>query len=68
MRCYRDRTYCAYFPDCAQGVDCPRALTDEVKDAAEREGLPICQYAERPECFSYVFAYAVGDVVELTND
>lgn len=51
MMCYRDRTYCAYFPDCAQGGDCPLALTDEVMDMAEREGLPICQYAERPECW-----------------
>ena len=68
MMCYRDRTYCGYWRECANGRICAAALTSEVMDMAEREGLPICQYAERPECFSYVYAFAVGDVVEWTNE
>ena len=51
MICYRDKTYCSYYKDCAHGDSCHRALTPEVVDAAERMELPICQFAERPKCF-----------------
>lgn len=49
MICYRDRTYCPFFPLCKKS--CDRALTAEIKVAAEKEGLPIAQYMEFPKCF-----------------
>lgn len=47
---YRDTTYCPY-SDCADFASCSRRLTDSVKQAAELLRLPICQFAEPPECF-----------------
>lgn len=49
MLCYRDRTYCG-FTDCAD-MKCTRRLTQSVEQAAELLRLPICQFAEQPECF-----------------
>lgn len=46
---YRDMTYCDYL-DCADET-CRRRLTDSVKQAAELLRLPICQFAEKPDCF-----------------
>lgn len=55
MICFRDRTYCPYWTICKNGQSCNRALTDNVKAAAERwwgkPGAPICVYSEAPECF-----------------
>jgi hypothetical protein len=47
---YRDRTYCPY-SDCADFASCSRRLTDSVKQAAELLRLPICRFAEQPNCF-----------------
>jgi hypothetical protein len=47
---YRDMTFCK-FSDCADFASCSRRLTDSVKQAAELLRLPICQFAEQPECF-----------------
>ena len=49
MICYRDRTFCSFYIDCAK--ECDRALTDEVKDEAQCLGIPICQWADKPDCF-----------------
>lgn len=47
---YRDMTFCK-FSDCADFDQCSRRLTESVKQAAELLRLPICQFAEQPECF-----------------
>lgn len=49
MICYRDMTYCDY-ADCAD-LKCSRRLTDTVEKDAKLLRLPICQYAEKPDCF-----------------
>lgn len=54
--CYRDRTYCPhqYHQDCIKSDDCSRVPTYEDYDVAERIGLHICQFAEKPHCFEEV--------------
>lgn len=47
---YRDRTYCPY-SDCADFAKCSRRLTESVKQAAGLLRMPICQFAEKPDCF-----------------
>jgi hypothetical protein len=59
MICYRDRTFCPFWKDCADGKDCTRALTDEIiaaarvwwKSFSSKDEAPICQFAEKPECW-----------------
>ncbi len=52
MMCYRDMTFCRFYLLCAKGHTCERALTQDVKEAAVRAKLDICQFAEIPtECF-----------------
>lgn len=51
MMCYRDMTFCPYFHECRFGEVCHRALTDGVREAAEKAQLHICEYAETPDCF-----------------
>ena len=51
MICYKDRTFCDFWKECANAKDCPVCLTEEVKRKAEAFGLPICHYSEKPECF-----------------
>lgn len=55
MMCYKDMTFCAYHEDCRLGKDCPRALTKEVEDGAEKwwgsKDAPICMYLDIPHCF-----------------
>jgi len=54
MICYKDKTYCR-FEDCKnfgdKKGDCDRSLTKEVEKEAEKFGLLICSFAERPDCF-----------------
>jgi hypothetical protein len=50
MLCYRDKTFCS-FSDCKEYNRCHRAITQEVKDGANRIGLPICRFVEQPDCF-----------------
>lgn len=42
---YRDMTFCSG-DGCARFNDCPRALTQKVKDGAKRSGWPISRFAE----------------------
>jgi len=55
MICYKDMTFCPYWKDCNKGNKCHRALTDKVIQDANKwwkgDGAPVCQYAEKPECF-----------------
>jgi len=48
---YRDTTFCSFHDTCKDGEGCTRALTDEVKAGADKIGLPICQWAEKPKCY-----------------
>jgi len=50
MLCYKDRTYCP-FDKCAKFEECHRALAEDVAVGSALTGLPICQFAEEPECF-----------------
>ena len=55
MISYHDMTFCPFYADCADGHDCPRALTPEVLAEAARwwgdDGAPICRYSCEPECY-----------------
>lgn len=55
MMCYRDRTYCSFYKECAEGSKCGRALTPEVVKAADEwwgkpNCAPICEFVDEPEC------------------
>jgi len=51
MLCYKDMTFCPFWEDCIKQIDCPRCLNDNVLANAERVGLPICRFVEKPDCF-----------------
>ncbi len=51
MLCYRDMTFCGYYEDCRKGKTCHRALTIAVRNAAQSNHLPICQFGEHPDCY-----------------
>ena len=51
MVCYKDRTYCPFSILCRDGYKCDRALTEEVKQGAEKASLPVCQFNDFPKCF-----------------
>jgi hypothetical protein len=51
MVSYKDRTYCPYYLLCEKGDNCSRALTPDIKHSAEMANIPICQYAQMPDCF-----------------
>ena len=56
MICYRDMTFCG-FKDCQRFKECANALTDKVKQEADKwwgentSQAPISLYAEKPSCF-----------------
>lgn len=52
MICYRDRTFCPFWTECKHGDRCTRALTQGIKDQAQKIGLPVMCFAEKPlECY-----------------
>lgn len=55
MFCYKDMTFCDFYNECSDGIDCNRALTPEVKISAKKwwgsNDYPICLFRPRPECF-----------------
>jgi hypothetical protein len=51
MICYKDKTFCREYKTCSNGEVCSRALTEEVTKDAVSAGLPVCQYADKPECY-----------------
>jgi len=54
MICYRDKTFCKY-RDCGKFGSCDRALTEFVKDSAEKwwgnKDAPIAVFIDKPECY-----------------
>lgn len=50
MLCYRDMTFCK-FNDCLDFPKCHRALTDQVREVAEADCLPICVFVDYPGCY-----------------
>lgn len=51
MICYKDKTFCP-FKECKNfGKNCDRSLTEKIKKQADKFGLPICQFTEKPSCF-----------------
>ncbi len=47
---YRDMTFCNQ-TSCALFKHCRRALTNEVRQAAEEANAPIAQYVDKPDCY-----------------
>jgi hypothetical protein len=54
MLCYKDRKHCSYYKECRYGHFCTQALTDEVVAKAKSFGLPVCEYADYPQCFESI--------------
>ncbi len=48
---FQDKTFCPYYTDCENGIDCERALHYGVYEAANKAGQPVSAYAARPLCF-----------------
>ena len=48
---YKDMTFCPFWEKCKKGKDCRRALTKELVNEAERYGLPISRFMDKPEKF-----------------
>jgi hypothetical protein len=61
MICYRDRTFCGFYKDCKNSKACIIKLLPEVQEDADKFGLPIAQYAEKPNCHSDNDAGGCGD-------
>ena len=59
MLCYRDMTFCNYWMLCKNGHTCNRALTDKIKQDAEKwwgePAAPISVYSGYPDCFARWF-------------
>lgn len=51
MVTYADMTFCPFFETCEKGKKCPRALTEEVKDATVRVRMHLSIFMEKPKCF-----------------
>jgi len=55
---YMDKTFCAFYTECWHCVDdpegCSRALTPQIILAADKCGLPICQFTSKPGCFKEI--------------
>lgn len=55
VMCFRDMAFCKYWKKCAKGEECRRALTEKVKEDAEKwwggKNYPISWFADKPECF-----------------
>lgn len=54
MLCYKDKTFCPFYKECAKGEGCSRALTQEVIDAACDFNLLISRFLDRPGCFEEI--------------
>ena len=53
--CYKDMTFCPFYEDCRDAIECTRPLTPKIRDDAKRwwgnENAPIAVFAEKPDCF-----------------
>jgi len=52
MLCYRDMTWCPFYADCRECERCNRALTDSIRRKAARAELNLCQFVEKPGCWT----------------
>lgn len=54
-KAYNNITYCVDWDSCKYGNDCPRALTEEVQEAAIKwwgsDEAPVDIFADTPHCF-----------------
>jgi hypothetical protein len=50
MLCYKDKTYCNAWKECAKGKECDSALTEEVVEEAKYLNLDI-SCCEKFDCF-----------------
>jgi len=50
MLCYKDMTFCKFYKTCKAGKKCGRALTKEIQDKANKIGLLICRFVNKPDC------------------
>lgn len=53
MICYRDMTFCEG-AGCQAFKDCPRALTDEVRHAAQAANMPTARFMDPTALPCYV--------------
>ena len=54
MICYKDKTFCGFWMQCQDYILCGRALTQAVEERANKAGLPICQFTDKPDCFKEI--------------
>lgn len=70
MICYKDRTWCDFHVECTKGSTCDRALTQEVRKAADEwwgkgsGGAPIALFVAPPNCYEDIYIKAQADEVE----
>lgn len=48
---FLDITFCSYYKTCKDGKNCKRALTDEIRLLANREGVPLSIFLTQPYCY-----------------
>lgn len=53
MEQYKNMAFCPFWIDCKTypDLDCPKALTDEVKKEAKEASMSIIKYTIKPDCF-----------------
>jgi hypothetical protein len=55
MLCYKDKAFCTYWEDCSGYTECGRALTPNIRTAADKwwgsEGAPISVFVTKPNCW-----------------
>lgn len=50
--CYKDMTFCKWHLQCADGEKCPRAMSEEILEAAMAAQIPIATYISPPiDCY-----------------
>ncbi len=53
MMCYKDKTFCPFHEHCNNGIGCPQALNDKVREGAMQAGMDISRFVYPPTvCFS----------------
>ena len=55
MICFKDKTFCPFWKECAFGIGCADALTPKVEEEAEKwwgsKDYSIAVYEEKPNCY-----------------
>ncbi len=59
---YKDMIFCSYYDKCVDGQGCCRALTECVRQDAQRRDLPVAQFVNPPKCFR------IKDKAEVNHD